>query len=211
MDRFVRVVLRMRHDSSTCKPYHEPSLEWCCRLEELVGFPYQYYWRNGSSDDLVLVFRRTNLFKHKEMTFDANKDFLDLKLIIKDVTSQNHYCDANFELTEQDRCPHKLCCKYYNEPDGCYYKHTPSEIKHLSENGPLQREKLRYCLRYADQEKCPETAENCRFAHGEDYALCSNCGKTGHFEYYCDDNHNHKTVKLENAVCMKWICCYEEY
>lgn len=72
-------------------------------------------------------------------------------------------------------CRHGLSCRK---------KHSDSDIDYFKRNGgkgkPLRKAKL--CNKYP---KCPHTAAECNFAHGERDAWCLNCRHRGHFSQAC--------------------------
>lgn len=50
-------------------PYNKPTDDWCRELDEITQWPFQYYWADDDSEDLVLVFRQENYVEFNREDF----------------------------------------------------------------------------------------------------------------------------------------------
>ena len=184
------VLMHMRHNFFTG---HEPTDDWCKVLEKISQWPFRYCWLSATSDDLLLVFKKkAHDISGQLRSFDID-NFLqqlykDPPAGMEDIGLYHMDVDTEEGVNDCDkRCPHKFCCQYGDED--CYYQHTDEEKRFFEQNGGvgLPRRKVLPCKKYT-QDKCPKEAKDCTLAHGDEDALCPNCGKSGHFEYNCKDN-----------------------
>ena len=80
-------------------------------------------------------------------------------------------------------CHRKMCCQYGVT---CHKQHTDVEMEFFQSNGGVGKpfKKVESCQFY-EEGLCNKSKKDCGYAHGEEDALCRNCGQNGHFESTC--------------------------
>ena len=158
-----------------------PSEKWCQDLEKISRWPFQYYWHETKTDDLVLVFKN---FKSKKesFTFYVHRFMAEIKdHPLEGVASAEIYENGG-QTDAKKRCGHRFCCKFGVR---CWSEHTKKEMESFRKNKGVGHsyEKTKPCW-YYDQGRC-DKGDRCYFAHGSKDAFCPQCGKSGHFEKSC--------------------------
>ena len=183
----IGVLMHIKHNFF---PGHEPTDDWCKELEKVSRWPFLYCWLSSTSDDLLLVFERNAQDTNGQSQSFNVDNFLqqlgkDSPAGMKGVKMYENVNAVEGVSDCDKRCPHKFCCLYGDEH--CYYQHSDEEKNFFEQNGGvgLARVKVRPCKKHARNKCSKKEAKDCDFAHGDEDALCPNCGKNGHFEYNC--------------------------
>ena len=152
--------------------------EFFAKLEKVSRWPFQFYWSKTEPDHLILVFPN-----------DTSGECFDVDVFLGQITEYpGNEGVKNVEYYEKEgtrypRCQVKMCCRFGTS---CKNWHTDEEIEFFKSNGGLGKpyKKLKPCT-YFEREMCYKPKEMCDYAHGEEDALCCNCGMNGHFEDNC--------------------------